>query len=248
MSSRMSQKDLEEEFKKRASELKNLILLTEKLFKKYEKCLKIKASACFQCKICEQECSNIKDLQENKKEKHITSEEFKWYDCDRIFKSQKKLDDHEKTNEKFEWDECDKVFQYEGLLERHVDAVHSDSDCIIYCHYYNNGKECPFGDVCIFENEELEKCKYGQACERIKCMYSHDENDNEDNEDDEDGEDSDSSIIDLGKVRPVLEKVRQSVEKCDILMDQCSVKCKFCEFLAKDKNGHIKARDPTKAN
>ena len=230
----MSQKDLEEEFKKLALEFKDLKFLTEKLFKKYEKlenkyekCLKIKVSAFFQCKICEQECSNIKDLQEHKKEKHTTSEDFKCDDCDKIFKSQKKLDDHEKTHEKFECDECDKVFQYEGLLERHVDAVHSDSDCIIYCHYYNNGKECPFGDVCIFEHEESDKCKYGQACERIKCMYSHDENDNEDNEDDEDGEDSDSSNIDLGKVRPVLEKVRQSVEKCDILMDQCSVKCKF---------------------
>ena len=78
----MSQKDLEEEFKKLALEFKDLKFLTEKLFKKYEKlenkyekCLKIKVSACFQCKICEQECSNIKDLQENKKEKHITSEE-----------------------------------------------------------------------------------------------------------------------------------------------------------------------------
>ena len=56
------------------------------------------------------------------------------------------------------------------------------------------------------------------------------------------------SDIDVEKVRPVLGKVGKAVGKCDILMDQCSVKCKFCEFLAKDKNGHIKARDPTKAN
>ena len=64
----------------------------------------------------------------------------------KIFKSKKKLEVHEKTHEKFECDECDKIFKYERLLERHVNAVHSDPDYIIYCHYYNNDKECPFGD------------------------------------------------------------------------------------------------------
>ena len=250
----MSQKELEAELKKLSNEFKQLKSLTEKLFKKYahlenryEKCLKVKASPGFQCKICDQECENLEDLKKHKDEKHATLEEFKCSECERCFKSEKKLEVHEKTHQKFECDECDKTFKYEGLLERHVDAVHMDPDYIIYCHYYNNGKECPFGDYCLYEHDESEKCKYGQACERMKCMYRHDD---EDNESDGDRSDSDCSEVDMNVIKPVLENVTKAVEKCDDLMAQCSFKCKICDFEAKDKNGltmHNKAKHPTKA-
>ena len=49
----------------------------------------------------------------------------------------------------------------------------------------------------------------------------------------------------------MLEKVKKAVEKCDTLLDQCSFKCKICDFEAKDRNGlvmHTKAKHPTKAN
>ena len=93
----MTQKELEVEFKKLSNEFKELKTLTEKLFKKYEhlenkyeKCLKVKASPGFKCKICEQECGDIKDLQKHKQEKHNTLTEFKCGTCERSFRSEKK--------------------------------------------------------------------------------------------------------------------------------------------------------------
>ena len=224
----MSQKELEVEFKTLSNEFKELKSLTEKLFKKYEnletkykKCLKIKANPGFKCRVCDQECENLQDLQKHKEEKHDRLEEFKCGECDRCFKSEKKLEVHEKTHEKFECEECDKMFNYENLLERHVDAVHSDPDFVIYCHYFNNDKECPFGDVCIYEHDESDECKYGKACERLMCMYRHkcqDEENDDDEDDDRDDNVSDCSDLDMEQLKPVLEKVKQAVEKCDTLL------------------------------
>ena len=243
----MTQKELEVEFKKLSNEFKELKTLTEKLFKKYEhlenkyeKCLKVKASPGFKCKICEQECDDIQNLQKHKQEKHSTLTEFKCGTCERSFRSEKKREVHEKIHEQFECNECDKTFRYEGLLDRHVDAVHCDPDYIIYCHYFNNDKECPFGDLCIYEHEDSDKCKFGRACERFMCMYKHNDEDDE----------NDCSEVDIDKLRPVLEKVKKAVEKCDNLMEQCSFNCKICDFEGKDKNGlamHTKAKHPTKA-
>ena len=254
----MSQKELEVEFKKLANEFKELKSLTEKLFKKYEnlenkyeRCLKVRANPGFKCRVCEQECENIHDLQKHKEEEHNTLTEFKCGECERSFKSEKKLEVHEKSHEMFECDECDKMFKYENLLERHTDAVHSDPDYIIYCHYFNNDKECPYGDRCIYEHDDSDKCKFGKTCERLMCMYKH--NDDNDENDDKDGDDneSDCSEVDMENLKPVLEKVKKAVEKCDTLLDQCSFKCKICDFEAKDRNGlvmHTKAKHPTKAN
>ena len=135
---------------------------------------------------------------------------------------------------------------YEGILEKHVDAVHAGFT--LYCHYYNNNKECPYDEVCIFEHEESESCRYGKGCEREMCMYTHDDEDESDDESDNDDGNSDD---DVEKLEPVLEKVNKAVERCDNLMDKCSLKCKLCEFEAKDKNGltmHVKAKHTTKAN
>ena len=196
-----------------------------------------------------EEYEDTQDLQKHKEEKHNTLEEFRCGECEWYFKSEKKRDIHEKIHEKFECNEWDKTFKYEGLLDRHVDAVHSDPDFIIYCHYYNNEKECPFGYFRIYEHNEADKCNFGKACERVMCMYKHNDEDTE-NDGDNDVE-SDCSDVDIDKIRPILEKVKKGVEKCDNLIEQCSFNCKFCDFEAKDKNGlamHTRAKHPTKAD
>ena len=137
------------------------------------------------------------------------------------------------------------IFRYKRLLDKHDDAVHVD--IIIFCHYYNNNKDCPFDDVCIFEHDESPQCKYGKGCERKMCMYTHDDKD-DDSDESSDDEIGDAAVENL---KPVLEKVKKAVEKCDSLIDQCSFKCKLCDFEAKDKNGltmHTKAKHTTKAN
>ena len=79
------------------------------------------------------------------------------------------------------------------------------------------------------------------------CMNTHNGND----EDIEIDEYSDCSDSDLERLKPVFEKVKLAVEKCDTLIVNDRVKCKHCYFEAKDNNGlnkHMKAKHPTKAS
>ena len=92
-----------------------------------------------------------------------------------MFQSKNQLEVDEKTHEKFDCEDCYKIFNYKGHLERHIEAVHSDPDMIIFCHNYNNRIDCPFEDSCIFEHDQAEICRYGKDCERQMCMYTHDD-------------------------------------------------------------------------
>jgi hypothetical protein len=53
----------------------------------------------------------------------------------------------------------------------------------LYCHYFNIKKDCPFKDKCIFLHTESEKCKFGEICERINCMFRHENNVGENDDD-----------------------------------------------------------------
>ena len=159
---------------------------------------------------------------------------------------------------KFECDECDKVFRYEAVLERHKEAAHEDIQ--LFCHYYNNDKECPYDDECMYVHEESENCKFGRNCERNLCMFKHEEsgeecdndndsNDHDDDDDDDDNENDDEILgndrINIEEIKPALEKCKQAVENFEQMLGQYSLKCKQCEFEAKDLNGltmHIKAK------
>ena len=43
----------------------------------------------------------------------------------------------------------------------------------LYCNFYTNEQECPFGDNCIFIHENSENCKYEGLFERSNCMHRH---------------------------------------------------------------------------
>ena len=68
------------------------------------------------------------------------------------------------------------------MKTKHITATHENLR--IYCHYFNNDKICPFSDQCIFLHEESTKCKYGNFCERDKCMYKHENIEDVDDTDD----------------------------------------------------------------
>ena len=58
-------------------------------------------------------------------------------------------------------------------------------------------------------------------------------------------DDIDVKGIDFSKIKPVLEKFKQAVENFEELLGKFSLKCKSCEFEAKDLNGlamHMKAK------
>ena len=58
----------------------------------------------------------------------------------------------------------------------------------ICCHYFNNDKDCPFDDECIFAHEDSCLCMFGKGCERMMCMFQH-ENSDENYDDDDDASD-----------------------------------------------------------
>ena len=152
-------------------------------------------------------------------------------------------------HEKFECDECEKVFGYESVLEKHKEAAHENAE--LFCHYFNNDKDCPFEDRCIFVHEESGNCRYGKNCERNLCMFQHVESRDIENVSDDDSEDGDSEEsfnlhdINLEKIKPVLDKFKQAVDNFELLLNKYSLKCNNCEFEAKDMNGltmHMKAK------
>ena len=115
---------------------------------------------------------------------------------------------------KYECDECDNVFKYEIVLEKHIEAAHEDVE--LFCHYFNNDKDCPFEEECIYIHEESDNCKFANNCERKFCMFKHvntEECETAEDSDDDDDDKIDVEGIDLGKIKPVLEKFKQAVEK-----------------------------------
>ena len=57
------------------------------------------------------------------------------------------------------------------MTEKYVKIVHENVKW--FCHYYNNDKECPRGEKCIFLHEHSGDCRYKNLCERNNCMFKH---------------------------------------------------------------------------
>ena len=125
----------------------------------------------------------------------------------------------------------------------------------LFCHYFNNEKDCPFEGRCIFAHEESPECRFGQTCERVMCMFSHDErdvsdteSDNENDEEDIDENDDDTEMFKITDIEPSLQKVEDAMEKVQQLLlkeKKSKLKCDICEFQAKNSNGlnmHMKAK------
>ena len=85
------------------------------------------------------------------------------------------------------------------------------------------------------------------------CIYKHEESVDKEYDDDEDSSDDDdvgddmltNDGINFKDIKPALEKFKQAVENFEKLLGKHSLKCKKCEFEARDLNGltmHIKAK------
>ena len=200
---------------------------------------------------CGEKLETVKDLQNHKKENSLCKEKFECGECGKHFFDESKLNEHVKTHKTYPCEECEIEFKYEVTLEKHIEAAHENN---LYCHYYNNDKECPFDDQCIFLHDDSESCKYGKACERKMCMYKHDENEDDDDSESEDdeAEELDDNGETLEKLRPSLEKVKDALQKVDAMLKKVSpkLKCDKCDFVAKNENGltmHKKSKHPNKS-
>ena len=90
------------------------------------------------------------------------------------------------------------------------------------------------------EDENVKVCKpkkEGEPEDYIDDIADEDESDS-DEEDEEEYEN-------VYALKPILNKFKEAVEKFDTMLQKCSLKCKHCEFEAKDQNGlgmHMKAK------
>ena len=245
----MSVKELQTEFvslKSEFTDLKDkidtLVNKYENLEKRYEKCMSRKKKSNFKCRKCDEVFETLNKLKMHKNDSCVGS--FKCEECDQTFKEESQLNEHKKKHTKFPCDECDKVYNFEGTLEKHKSACHEEYE--IFCYFYNNNKDCPYDDQCIYMHEESEDCKFGKSCERKMCMYRHDdakeESDDEDESESSDDEEEDESLEEL---KPVLKKIQEAVDKFEVMLKKCSLKCDDCDFEARNQNGlsmHIKAK------
>ena len=250
----MSAKNLEVEFNSLKNEfdllkskIDSLVSKYSNLEKKYEQSQSRKKKAMFKCRICDEELENVSALKEHKEEHNSCQGEHQCEECEKRFKKEEQLEAHKKTvHKKYECDECEKIFDFEGNLEKHRQAAHEDVE--LFCHYFNNDKDCPYEEECIFVHEESEICKFGKSCERKMCMYRHENIDDESENEEEESSDEEASE----KLKPSLEKVQKSIDKVTALLAQVcpDFKCQQCDFEAKNVNGlnmHVKAKHTNKS-
>ena len=263
----MCDKDFEKVFQNLKTEFTDLHTKIEGIISKYEGLEKLleneKKGSFFKCRKCKENFDSLKELlKHKKKKKSCVDDEFKCEKCDKSYKSENDLIIHKQTHGNFECDKCECKFDVTGELGKHKSAVHEKIK--IFCHYYNNDKECPFESKCIFAHEDSPECRFGQHCERLMCMFTHDERDVSDNEDGDDSEDepddenddenddvddtknSESDyVFNVEDLEPSLKKVEDAMSKVEQLILTSKLKCDKCDFSAKNINGlnmHKKAK------
>ena len=124
------------------------------------------------CKECGKIFSCKTDLTRHIKITH--PKEFKCKICEKTFCDSWKLELHSKLHTEilpFKCHVCQKLFFVEWRLRKHVLGHDKERKC---CHFFNNGKVCPYEEIgCKFKHEESNECRYGQNCYIKLCQFKH---------------------------------------------------------------------------
>ena len=142
-----------------------------KLSEKYKKMQENIPISTLKCHKCSKNFQCSEDLKKHMIKHTDKSYTFKCDLCDLDFNEEWKMLAHKKTHSRFDCEKCDRNFQYQVLKEKHMSISHGNK--LLYCHFFNNKKKCPYEEKCIFIHEDSEMCKYGSKCERNLCMYKH---------------------------------------------------------------------------
>ena len=85
----------------------------------------------------------------------------------------KHIVDKHKSEKKFKCKDCDQSFVSELRLRKHCE-MHTSRKNIKYCHYFNNGLDCPFQRFgCKFRHANSPSCKFQENCRVKKCQFKH---------------------------------------------------------------------------
>ena len=127
------------------------------------------------CAECDEVCQTKAVLKKHKREKH--RRKISCAECGETFIEHWILEIHLKNHDKvanFPCDICKKVFQVRWRLTKHLN-IHEDENTK-KCHFYNNGKPCPFEEVgCKFLHEESDRCIYNKSCNNRLFQFRHGE-------------------------------------------------------------------------
>ena len=105
------------------------------------------------CDKCNVLFKSEKGLREHNKKDH--PHQVKCTICDEVFKKRSDLEthisSHHESSEKYECKQCDTKFVLKWRLNKHQKIHEKQKN--VKCHYFNNGKACPFEDLgCMFEH------------------------------------------------------------------------------------------------
>ena len=158
--------DLKTSFELKYEELLYRISQVEEFMKKHD-IENVVAAKEFKCNICDEIFPTNKEV-----DCHIQSTHpkvFKCRLCSHNFSLSKDLETHIKNQHnstELKCDSCEKVFYMKWRLNKHKE-IHTSVN-VRHCHYFNNGKNCPFEDIgCKFLHRDWEVCKFGKSCNII---------------------------------------------------------------------------------
>ena len=79
-------------------------------------------------------------------------------------------EEHESAEMDYKCDICNKEFYLEWRWKKHA-VIHAGN--VKYCHYYNNGKACPYEEIgCMFLHMESQMCPF-KPCKNRMCEFQH---------------------------------------------------------------------------
>ena len=96
--------------------------------------------------------------------------------CDKHFERFVDLENYIKEihgdHKEFQCDKCKKFCVLKWRLKKHM-KIH-EQKFVQYCHYFNNGKMCPFDELgCKYLHALAKTCKLGQNCNKRLCPNRH---------------------------------------------------------------------------
>ena len=129
----------------------------------------------FSCRECNETFTVKKELRQHIEVSHQRI--IKCNMCDDFFNARNKLEEHliqvHKRSRIYNCTECDMAFVSQWRLKKHI-RVHEKDIKVRTCHFYNNGKICPFAMIgCKFSHKEANMCSRSKSCSKTMCQYRH---------------------------------------------------------------------------
>ena len=125
----------------------------------------------FEYENCDEKFTSRKTLEEHLDDYHTKKRKLTGkmcHECKKTFELYVDLEIHMKTHQKtFKCELCDKTFHLKWRLTKHSLGHETQ---IRFCHYFNNGVECPFEEYgCMFSHSVSPQCWFKESCLNKLC-------------------------------------------------------------------------------